>query len=335
MIVGELNAALRRILSEDERVMILGEDLADPYGGAFKVTKGLSTLAPDRVLSTPVSEGAIVGIAAGLALEGYRPIVEVMFADFLTLTFDQVMNHITKYPAMYDHKVTCPVIIRSPAGGHRGYGPTHSQSPEKHFLGVPNLLVVALSPYHHPFEIYRQLLRRDEAVLFVEHKLLYPQPLTEPADGRIGLALAREHVTPTTLPTVSLSWVPPEQCTTTVLAYGYSAFLAARVLEQLAIEDEIFAELVVPAQIAPLDLDPIQASLERTGSLVTIEEGTAGWSWGTEVAAQLGRRQFGRLRRPIDVVASEPAIIPARTDHEGRMLVGAEHIRRAVREAAA
>jgi acetoin:2,6-dichlorophenolindophenol oxidoreductase subunit beta len=335
MLVKELNAALHQVVREDERVVVMGEDIADPYGGAFKVTRGLSTAAPERVLTTPVSEGAIVGIAAGLAMSGYRPVVEIMFADFLTLTFDQVVNHITKYPAMYDGKVTCPVIIRSPSGGHRGYGPTHSQSPEKFFLGVPNLTVVASSPYHAPLDVYRALLRRDDPVLFVEHKLLYPEALAVPVDGRSGTALARELGSPGTLPTVGLSWVPPESCSVTVMAYGYAALMAARVVEELAVEEEIFAELLVPAQISPLDLAPVEASLSRTGSLVTVEEGTAGWSWGSEVAARLGKRQFGRLRRPIEVVSSAASIIPSRRDQEQEMLVSPAAIRRAIREAAA
>lgn len=334
MLVRDLNAALGQLLREDPRVVIMGEDIADPYGGAFKVTRGLTDAVPERVFTTPVSEGAIVGVAAGLAMSGYRPIVEVMFADFLTLTFDQVVNHVTKYPAMYDAKVTCPVIIRSPSGGHRGYGPTHSQSPEKHFLGVPNLLVVASSPYHDPLAVYRALLQRDDAVLFVEHKLLYPEPLSAPVAGRIGEALGREESSSGCLPTVAISWVPPEDCTVTVLAYGYTALVAARVLERLAIEEEIFGELLVPAQIAPMDLGPVEASVRRTRSLLTIEEGTAGWAWGTEIAQQIGHRQFGQLRRPVEVLASASAIIPSSREREERVLVSPADMRSRIREAA-
>ena len=150
-----------RLLETDPRVVLLGEDLVDPYGGAFKVTRGLSTDFPDRVRSTPISEGAIAGVSAGLALAGYRPIAEIMFGDFLTLCFDQIVNHIAKYEAMYDGQATCPVIIRTPSGGGRGYGPTHSQSLEKHFLGVPHLRVVAASLVHDPGRVLRALLDQD------------------------------------------------------------------------------------------------------------------------------------------------------------------------------
>ncbi len=186
----ELGGALRGCLENDPRVVLLGEDIADPYGGAFKVTRGLSTDFPDRVRTTPVSEGAIAGISAGLALAGFRPIAEIMFGDFLTLTFDQVVNHITKYEAMYAGQASCPVVIRSPSGGHRGYGPTHSQSLEKHFLGIPHLKVVAASLVHDPRVIFQGFLDQSSPVLYVEHKLLYPENLTLPSDGRVGGLLA-------------------------------------------------------------------------------------------------------------------------------------------------
>jgi pyruvate/2-oxoglutarate/acetoin dehydrogenase E1 component len=312
---------------------VLGEDIADPYGGAFKVTRGLTTAYPDRVITTPVSEAGMVGVAAGLAMSGYRPIVEIMFGDFVTLAFDQVVNHVTKYPAMYGGRVTCPVIVRVPSGGHRGYGPTHSQSLEKHFLGVPGLLVVAASPFHDPRTILGQLLQRDEPVIYVEHKLLYAEPIIRPAGGRIGEAIGREAASPGQLPTVSLSFVEADDCTATVLAYGYTALLAMRALEELAIEEEVFAELVVPAQLAPMDWGPVLESVDRTGSLVTVEEGMAGWSWGTQAAADVGASRFGRLRRPVSVVASGPGVIPSSREQERRVLVGVEQIKDAVREA--
>jgi acetoin:2,6-dichlorophenolindophenol oxidoreductase subunit beta len=156
-----------------------------------------------------------------------------------------------------------------------------------------------------------------------------------PAGGRVGEALGREEATAGCLPTVCLSQVPTEDCTVTVLAYGYSALLAARALEELAVEEEVFGELVVPAQIAPMDWGPVEASVERTGSLITVEEGTADWSWGTEAAAEIGRRRFSELRRPVQVVASEPTVIPSSRDLEREVLVGSDTMKEAIREAAA
>jgi pyruvate/2-oxoglutarate/acetoin dehydrogenase E1 component len=249
--------ALRAALENDPRVVLLGEDLADPYGGAFKVTRGLSTDFPTRVRSTPISEGAIAGVSAGLALAGYRPIAEIMFGDFLTLCFDQIVNHIAKYEAMYNGQVTCPVIIRTPSGGGRGYGPTHSQSLEKHFLGVPHLKVVAASLVHDPDAVLRALLGQESPVLYIEHKLLYPLHLTLPSGGMIEDDLAEEQLSEDGLPTVLTRPVAREDCDFSVLAYGYQAELARRVLARLAVEEEIFGELVVPSQLSPLHWQPL------------------------------------------------------------------------------
>jgi pyruvate/2-oxoglutarate/acetoin dehydrogenase E1 component len=327
--------ALRAALEDDERVILLGEDVADPYGGAFKVTRGLSTDFPERVRSTPISEGAIAGISAGLALAGYRPIAEIMFGDFLTLCFDQIVNHIAKYEAMYNGQATCPVIIRTPSGGGRGYGPTHSQSLEKHFLGVPHLRVVASSLVHDPAAVLRVLLSQDSPVLHIEHKLLYPLHLMLPAGGRVEGDIAEEHLSPDGLPTVAIRPVPREDCSFTVLAYGYQAELARRVLSRLAVEEEIFGELVVPSQISPLDWEPIDASVRATRNLLVVEEGAEGWTWGAEIAARISARFFGELRRPVATAASDATVIPSSKTLEAEILMTEERIEHAIRQVAA
>jgi pyruvate/2-oxoglutarate/acetoin dehydrogenase E1 component len=333
--VQALNDTLRSILRDDPRVVILGEDIADPYGGAFKVTKGLATEFPDRVRTTPVSEGAITGLSAGLALAGFRPVLEIMFGDFLTLCFDQIVNHISKYERMYDGKATCPVIVRSPSGGGRGYGPTHSQSLEKHFLGVPHLRVVAASLFHPPHDSFVDFLRHDSPVLHVEHKLLYPANLmTRDAVQAEGLLIDEERGD-ATIPSLSIRPVSRNRCVATVVAYGYVAWLAYRSILQLAYEDEIMVELIVPAQLSPVDWAPIVRSVEATGSLVTVEEGTAGWSWGTEIAAGAVARCFASLRRPPAVTASAPTIIPSSRHLEEQMLITQDKIAHAIRLAAA
>ena len=327
--------ALRSALETDDRVLLLGEDLTDPYGGAFKVTRGLSTDFPGRVRSTPISEGAIAGISAGLALAGYRPIAEIMFGDFLTLCFDQIVNHIAKYEAMYNGQATCPVIIRSPSGGGRGYGPTHSQSLEKHFVGVPGLKVVAASLVHDPEQVLRALLAQDSPVLHVEHKLLYPLHLMLPSGGRIEDDIADEYMSEDGMPTVSIRPVDREDCRVTVVAYGYQAELARRVLDRLAVEEEIFGELVVPSQIAPIDYAPIDASVRVTRNVVVVEEGAEGWTWGSEVAARMSKRFFGDLDRPVATLASDATVIPSSKALEGGVLMGEDRIEEAIRLAVA
>jgi 2-oxoisovalerate dehydrogenase E1 component len=170
-----LNDALGKLLEHDESVVLLGEDLHDPYGGAFKVTVGLSDKYKHRVVSTPISEAGITGAGIGLAMAGKKPIVEIMFADFLTLCMDQIYNHAVKFPGMFVDSAV-PIVIRAPCGGRRGYGPTHSQSLENIFISVPGLTVIFGSHRHN----IGQLLINASAcwpnpTLFLEHKLLYAE----------------------------------------------------------------------------------------------------------------------------------------------------------------
>jgi pyruvate/2-oxoglutarate/acetoin dehydrogenase E1 component len=136
------------------------------------------------------------------------------------------------------------------------------------------------------------------------------------------------------LPTFSVRYAPRSECLATVLAYGYQAELARRVQTRLALEEEIFVELLVAGQLAPLDLEPVIASARATRSVVTLEEGTSGWSWGTEVAAAVGERLFGMVRRPVEVVASRPEVIPSSREREREVIVGEEQIEAAIRAAA-
>ena len=159
-----INKSLKSFLRENPKAIIIGEDIEDEnkftpkgYGGAFKVTSGLSREFKKRVLNTPISESAITGIISGYCIKGGRSFVEIMFGDFTTLIFDQLLQHCSKFELMYNRKISCPVTIRTPMGGKRGYGPTHSQSIEKHFLGIPNLGVIALNHRISPEYIYSSL----------------------------------------------------------------------------------------------------------------------------------------------------------------------------------
>jgi 2-oxoisovalerate dehydrogenase E1 component len=168
---ASLNRSLAGLLAGHCEVLLLGEDLHDPYGGAFKVTVGLSTRFPDRVISTPISEAGVIGASIGLALAGFRPIVEIMFADFLTLGMDQIYNHAVKFPWMFA-EARVPLVIRAASGGRRGYGPTHSQSPESLMGAVPGLTVLYPSHRHDPGELLRRaVLDWNSPTIFFEHKL--------------------------------------------------------------------------------------------------------------------------------------------------------------------
>jgi 2-oxoisovalerate dehydrogenase E1 component len=330
LVVQHLNGALHRLLAEHDEVLLLGEDLDDPYGGAFKVTRGLSTAFPDRVRSTPISEAGFVGLATGLALRGQRPVVEIMFGDFLALAADQLLNHATKFRWMYNDQVEVPLVIRTPVGGRRGYGPTHSQCIEKMFLGVPGLVVVAISLRHDPGELLRRAVALDpRPVLFLEQKLLYAKRLhVEPPPGLVF----ELHPSEATALYPTGIWRPADAAgDVTVVAYGGMTEIAEAALAAAFAEDEIVAEYVVPAQLAPLRLDAILHSLRRTGRLVVVEEGTGPWGFGAEVVAAVSEAMAGQPLRCARV-AAHALPIPGARPAEDVVLPDAARVVAAIRQ---
>jgi pyruvate/2-oxoglutarate/acetoin dehydrogenase E1 component len=183
-------------------------------------------------------------------------------------------------------------------GGRRGYGPTHSQTLEKHFIGAPGWHVVAPSPFHEPGTLLRRaVLEDDDPVLFIENKTMYARPVREaPLDGRVGDFHAR--TTSDRYPTVILSFDCFGSADVTLVTYGGMAELAATAAEQLLMREEIFCELVVPAILSPINLDPILESLRRTGKLVVCEEGTQAAGWGAELIAAVSDRAFELFQAP-------------------------------------
>lgn len=260
-VIEAINASLAALMAEDPRVVILGEDVCDPYGGAFKATQGLSSAHPDRVWTTPISEAGIVGVASGLALHGWRPIVEIMFGDFLTLAADQLVNHAAKFAWMYNDQVEVPLIVRTPMGGRRGYGPTHSQSLEKHFCGVPGLSVYAIHPYGDVGAIYRAAYDSRSPCLIIENKVMYARPL---APAEVLAASPRPEVT--------------------LVAYGGSVEIAAAAARRLRDDEEVEAEVLAIERLSPFPADRVRRAAERSGCVVAVEEGAQGWGFGSECA---------------------------------------------------
>ncbi len=323
-----LQQALHRMMAEDDRVIVLGEDILDPYGGAFKVTKGLSTAFPDRVWSTPISEAAIVGVANGLALRGMRPVAEIMFGDFITLAADQIINHAAKFRAMYNQQVSVPVTIRTPMGGGRGYGPTHSQSLEKLYLGIPHLHVIAPSLFHHPGELLRQaVLLDDDPVLFIEHKSLYPAPLLTQTDDFESNAVEDGSGYPAMRVRNAISGAPD----VIIITYGGLSLPLADSLRQLA-REEVAALAYLPGSLHPLNLAPIFDDAARTGRIVIVEDGPEGFGWSAEAAVQIYDAVGSRLTAPIRRVAARPDIIPAAQHLEAETIVTASKIEQAIWE---
>ena len=318
-VLDSLNSALQHAMQVDERVFVLGEDILDPYGGAFKVTRGLSTKFPGRVLTTPISEAAIVGLANGMALRGLRPVAEIMFGDFVTLIADQLINHAAKFRWMYNDNVRVPMVVRAPMGGRRGYGPTHSQSLEKMFLGIPGLKVVAPNALGNPGKLLEAAIADDDPVLFVEHKLLYTRSLLEP--GQADLIDFEMLQSDGYYPNFVLRF-PNSTPKLSIATYGFNFELARAAALSLLMDHEIFAEIVLFSQLSTLQMDMLFESLHRTHRLLTVEEGTRSLGWGAEVAARAAETLDGlRVRRvaaqelPIANAKSlEDAILPSVQD---------------------
>jgi len=296
--VASIRESLRRNMQRDSRIILIGEDLESPYGGAFKVTKGLSDEFPGRVRNTPISEASIVGLGNGLALAGFLPVCEIMFGDFLALAADQLINHASKFRYMYNDQVRLPLVVRTPMGGRRGYGPTHSQSLEKHFLGLPDTKVLALNQRCDPGAIYDKLFACiDGPTLVIENKMMYASRLDAPVKAGFSLEHSDE-----LFPTVRLK--PAESPAVTVFCYGGMLPLAEEAIGKAFDEHEIVTELICPSQLYPLNLASVMQSLARTHRLLVLEEGLSFAALGAELIAQIFERPRGlihevkRLRPP-------------------------------------
>ncbi|MEO3887668.1 alpha-ketoacid dehydrogenase subunit beta [Nonomuraea sp. B5E05] len=357
--VGEdLNRALHGLLEDDPSVYVLGEDLLDPYGGAFKITKGLSTRFPDRVLTTPLSEGTIVGAASGLALAGGKAIAEIMFADFAALAFDQILNFASKSVTMYGARVPMPLVIRCPSGGHRGYGPTHSQNPQKHFIGIPGLSLFEMSPFHDNRAVLDRMLALGEPCLLFEDKVLYTRRMYPPGVaeelfrwdlvGDVALVRLDPAVTgpgtgsgtgsvpavtgPGSAPLAGAPEIPPGDLDYVVIVPGGLAHRALAAMRALLLDHDLAGVLLVPSRLYPFDPAPLADLLGRAPLICVAEDGSAGGTWGGHVAADLHTRLWGRLRRPVKLVSSADSVIPTAAHLERDVLVQDSTIRRAVLE---
>jgi 2-oxoisovalerate dehydrogenase E1 component len=322
--LATINASLRDELTQDPRVILLGEDIRSPYGGAFKATRGLSDEYADRVVNTPISEAGIVGIANGLALGGFRPIVEVMFGDFLGLCFDQLLNHAAKFGGMYNRRMPGAIVVRTPMGGGRGYGPTHSQNIEKHFAGIPGLRVIALHGRARVAALYRGLRDGAEPTLIVENKLLYRERADAPLPPNY-VAVETDEAFPTTV------LRPAGEPDITVVAFGRTSIMAEQVAAEL-IEEEVNVEIVLPLRVFPFDVRAVAESVERTRRLVVIEEGAAGFDLGSEVIAATVQAYRGDGRLRVKRVAAKPQPIPSALPLEQAVLPSASALRSACLE---
>lgn len=303
-VVAAIRKSLHAALSSDDRVFVFGEDIESPYGGAFKCTEGLSTDFPGRVRNTPISELAITGIANGLALGGRIPVLEIMFGDFMALTADQWINHASKFRFMFNDQVSMPLIIRTPMGGRRGYASTHSQSLEKHFLGLPDTRVLCLHHRYSPVLLYEAAFDGiDRPTLIIENKILYGKQCSPEPPVGYELLYSDEK-----FPTARLK--PSTRADLTIVAIGGMSQEAEEAAIELFAEEEIAVDLLMPTQLYPFDVNVVCDSLRETGRLLVVEEGQEFVSLGAEIIAQCNERLPG-ASLTVGRVAAAPVPIPA------------------------
>jgi pyruvate dehydrogenase E1 component beta subunit len=310
-----IRRALDEELAWDPAVHLLGEDVA--VGGAFGITRGLAQKhGAHRVRNTPISEAAITGLATGAALCGLRPVLEIMFIDFVTLAMDVLVNQSAKYRYMSGGQLAVPMVVRTQAGAAGGAAAQHSQSLEAWFVHVPGLVVVAPSSPAEAYGLLKSAIRLGDPVLFIEHKRLYTmkESLVESAElpqiGRARIVRSGENVT----------------------LIAYSAMLAnAREAAELLAREGISAEIIDLRTLLPLDMATIAASVTKTHRAVIAHEAVQNGGFGAEIAARIGSDLFDELDAPVTRVACPLAPIPFAPELEQTLLPGTADILRAAR----
>jgi pyruvate/2-oxoglutarate/acetoin dehydrogenase E1 component len=306
--------AIDEELAADERVIFFGEDVA-VAGGVFAATPGLHEKYGDRrVFDTPISELALAGAAFGSAVTGLRPVIEIMFGDFLTLAMDMLVNQATKYWFLTQEQVSVPLVIRSVVGAGGRFGAIHSQMPASWFMGVPGLKIAAPSNPADAKALLKAAIRDDNPVLFFEHKRLYGLEGEVNGDvGRLGeAAVVREGADVTVV---------------TAMKSVHDALEAAQQLER----DRISVEVIDLRTLRPLDVDTVLASVRKTNRVAVVEEGPLTGGWAGEVLARVTEQALGHLDDAWRI-ATPDTPIPYSPPLEDAFLPGADRIAAEIRQ---
>jgi pyruvate/2-oxoglutarate/acetoin dehydrogenase E1 component len=279
-------------LRDDPRVFIYGQDVG-AFGGAFKATKNLAKEYPGRVIDSPISEDAMMGLAVGAAIEGMRPIIEMQFADFSTVGFNQIVNQAATL--FWRTNVSCPITVRLPFGGTSGGGPFHSQSLETIYAHYPGLIVLTPATVEDAYSMLLEAVAIDDPVIFCEHKFLYRH-------------LKAEKLPSEALP-VGKARIAREGRDLTIVAYSAMVQDALEAAVELAAEGwEV--EVVDLRSVKPLDTDTVMASVARTGKLLAVGES---WPWGgvtAEVIARVSSEGYGLLDAPPQRLNAKDTPVP-------------------------
>lgn len=313
-----LREALREEMTRDERVFLMGEDIADPFGSAYKVTLGLSPeFGTDRVRQTPISEQGFVGAGVGAALTGMRPVVEIMYIDFATMAMDQIANQAAKMRYMSGGQARVPLVIRTQGGPGRSSAAQHAQSLEAWFFHLPGMLVAMPSTPYDAKGLLKTAIRLDDPVMFIEQKLLYNVEGPVPEE---------EYTIP-----FGVADVKREGSDCTVVATSMAVVKALEAAEMLA-QEGISVEVVDPRTLFPLDIDTIVASVRKTSRLVVTHEAPERGGFAAEVVAQVADRAFDFIDAPIQRVCAPSVPPPFARNMESFTMVDEEKIADRVRK---
>jgi acetoin:2,6-dichlorophenolindophenol oxidoreductase subunit beta len=313
-----INHALAEEMRRDERVWIMGQDVG-PMGGVFGVTRGLfDEFGPERVRDTTINETFIVGGAAGAAMTGTLPVVELQFADFLLIAGDEIFHKLAKWRYVHGGKLSLPVVVRLPTGVLGGAGAEHSASLEAMAMHTPGLKVALPATPADAKGLLKSAIRDPNPVLFFEHKGLYRTKGAVPADD--------EHLVP-----FGVADVRRQGDALTIVATGLMVGRALEAAEQLS-SDGVEAEVIDPRTLVPLDIETILASVEKTSRALVVHEAVRTAGAGAEIAAQIGERAFFSLDAPVWRLGAIETPLPQEPDLEQLCIPSVADIAAAARE---
>ena len=315
--IRAITEALREEMARDENIFIIGEDVG-AGDGAFSATRGLLQEFGDRrIKDAPISESGFMGLALGAAMTGLRPVVEIMFMDFLTVCMDQIVNEIAKARYMFGGQFKVPITIRTPAGAAGSGGPQHSQCLEAWFAHIPGLKVVMPSTAYDVKGLLKSSIRDDNPVIFIEHKQLYAKKEEIPEE---------EYLLP-----LGKADIKREGSDVTIVATGIIVLEAMAAADKLAAEG-ISIEIIDPRTISPLDKEAILDSVKKTGRLVIAQEAVTTCGFGSEIAAIIAEEAMDYLDAPIKRVGARFTPLAFSKPMEDFCLPNSESIVRAVKE---
>jgi len=302
----------------DPKCFLLGEDVEEPYGGAYTITKGMSTKYPGKVLNTPMSEQGFTGMGVGMALAGYKPVIEIMFGDFSTLIMDQILNHASKFVEGFEKELH--LVVRDPMGGYRGYGATHSQSLEKLYVGLPHIAVIAPSVLHEPGDLLIKSMNLGVPVIFAENKLDYTRKMFK-AEKIAEAFEIKYHGGDFPIAEVSF---PDEEAEVTLISYGGLVHPLLNMMYDLYMEEEVAVRLLDVSSLSPINFDLLYSLVKDDKRIMTIEEGHIPFGIGDGIISNFAQRG---MQAKFTSVGAKQHIIGTSKEAEALALPQMEDIR--------